>query len=85
MLKSFLAALGGLFSFLNLRQRGKERDKDRQSGEDRAVARHLEGDIGASVDMRNIEHETRRLTPTARRDALRRFMSNNDDEGDNDR
>ncbi len=85
MFRAIISALGGFFSFLNIRKQGEERAKDRQSGEDRAVVRHLEGDVEASKKMRGIEDETRRLTPTARRRALRRFMPNNDDKDSNDR
>ncbi len=85
MLRALFSALSGVFSFLNIWKQGKERDKDRQSGEDRAVVRHLEGDIEASKEMRGIEDETRRLAPNARRSALRRFMSNDNDEDGDDR
>jgi len=85
MFKGILSVLGGALSFLNIWKRGKERDKDRRSGEDRANLRHMEGNVEASTEMRNIENETRRLTPDARRNALRRFMSNDDDENGDDR
>ena len=85
MFKGILTLLGSAFSFLNLWKRGKEREKDRQSGEDRANLRHLEGNLEASQEMRGIEDATRRLTPAARRSALRRFMSDDNDEGDNGR
>ena len=82
MLKDLLGLLSSAFSFLNLWKRGKERDKDRRSGEDRANLRHLEGDIGASKEMRKIENETSRLDDAGRRNALDRFVRNKPDGDD---
>jgi len=79
MFKAILGSISGAISFLNIWKQGKERDKDRQAGEDRANVHILRGDVEASEEMRNIEHETRRLSPTARRNALGRFMPKHDD------
>ncbi len=85
MWRSLFGSIAGLFSFLTVWKQGRERDKDRRSGEDRATLRHLEGDVEASREMRGIEDATRRLNDSDRLDALRRFMSDDNTLDSDDR